>query len=70
MLFALGREADDPEAGTRRKLWTAKCRIDEEPEPWSMRSPGSLPSNRLSPTGVEPKRAPSQPPLEDSAPED
>lgn len=31
MLFALGREADDPERRTRRKLHTAKCRIDEEP---------------------------------------
>ena len=32
MLFALGRETGDPEQRTRRKLHTAKCRIDEEPE--------------------------------------
>ena len=32
MLFALGREAGDPEQRSRRKLRTAKCRIDEEPE--------------------------------------
>lgn len=33
MLFALGREKGDPEQRTRRKLHTAKCRIDEEPRP-------------------------------------
>ncbi len=32
LLFALGRETGDPEQRTRRKLKTAKCRIDEEPE--------------------------------------
>ena len=32
MLFTLGREVGDPEQRSRRKLHTAKCRIDEEPE--------------------------------------
>lgn len=33
LLFTLGRETGDPEQRTRRRLHTAKCRIDEEPEP-------------------------------------
>jgi AAA domain len=32
LLFALGREAGDPQQRTRRKLYTGKCRIDEEPD--------------------------------------
>lgn len=33
LLFSLGRVDGDPDARTRRKLHTAKCRIAEEPEP-------------------------------------
>jgi DNA-binding PadR family transcriptional regulator len=33
LLFTFGRVGGDPEARTRRKLTTIKCRIEEEPEP-------------------------------------
>ena len=41
LLFTLERVEGDPEAPTRRKLWTVGCRIDEEPEPrWLAIKPG------------------------------
>jgi hypothetical protein len=33
LLFTLGRVQGDPESRTRRKITTAKCRIEEEPPP-------------------------------------